>query len=171
MRARRSVGRGRVALLVLNLSLVALICVRYSGLGETTAAETIAALPPVSMNLEVPAPIADLPPIDQFGAIVDRPLFHASRRPLAVETETAAPVASLHGYVLKGTIIRPDARIAVLEQSGQSIYLRASEGDIVGGWRLEQVESDRAVFEFRGRSTVLEIAPFEPPPADAEENE
>lgn len=171
MTAPRSVSRLRLTLLVANVALLALTFISYKGLGDTTAAETGATPLPLNVDLDLPEPAASLPPLGQFDSFVERALFHASRRPLPVDIETAEPVGSLEGYSLKGTVIRPDTRVAVLEQAGQANYLRAAEGDVLAGWRLKKVETGRAVFERRGRSTVLEMAPFQPPRPHTEERD
>lgn len=125
----------------------------------------------------------DLPPLDRFPDLAQRPLFAEDRRPepkQAPEAEEPVveqqPTAPLNA-ALTGVIHTPRARIALLRDNstGQSLRLREGmpmPGD-QGGWVVKAVEPRRVVFEDAATSTesILELAigagaaiPSAPPP-------
>lgn len=128
----------------------------------------------------------DLPPLERFPDLAQRPLFAEDRRPEPKQAPESpepvveqAPTAPLNA-VLTGVIHTPAARIALLRDNstGQSLRLREGmpmPGD-QGGWVIKSVEPRRVVFEDPATSTetTLEMAigagaaiPAAPPPVAA----
>jgi hypothetical protein len=77
-----------------------------------------------------------------LDAIVERPLFSVSRRPLEAPAdmlpELAPVVAKTISFKLLGTMLAGDARLALLSHPEQGM-LRLRQGQEVEGWRIEDV--------------------------------
>ena len=98
-------------------------------------------------DLQLFAPLTD----EQSAAIVARPLFWESRRPVVKEvaakpTQTDKPTAvgELKGVKLVGLFGGGDTGGAIVLVKGEK--RRVLVGQDVEGWRLEEVAADRAVF-------------------------
>ena len=93
--------------------------------------------------------VFELPPIDEFSAFVDRPLFLEGRKPVAeAETlqtpkeEDLAPLA----LSLMGVMLGPRGEWAILaEASGKN--RRVKVGGSIGGWRLVALKPDRVTVQ------------------------
>lgn len=139
---------------------------------------------PAGMALPQPLPAA----VDRIGPLTDypqaaqRPLFTQDRRPRAflAAGADAAVMGSGGGdldFLLTGTLITPQLRLAILQPSGGGDAQRVREGEVpdgAPGWRLIEVQPRRAVFEGSGGQMTLDLrtfgAPGAPPaatPADA----
>jgi hypothetical protein len=112
--------------------------------GETP---TVAPLPP--------DPVFTLPPAEDFAAIVERPVFSPSRRPLA----TAAPVADQGGdFVLVGIVISDGKPFALVRPQPGAPPVRVDEGGVIAGWTAEAILADMIRFR-RGEATIeLDLA-------------
>ena len=98
------------------------------------------------------------PQFDEFGDMLDRPLFFESRRlpePPKVEAAPSAPPAPLR-LRLEGIAIAGDSRIAVLRDLDDNRLIQLSEGMNHESWVLQSVSADRATF-LRG-AEVSELA-------------
>jgi general secretion pathway protein N len=99
-----------------------------------------------------PPGVAPRPAVPE-SAILDRPLFSATRRPPpapAPAPEAAAPPASPPpppppelGIALVGIVLDGTARIAILRPLDGQPALDLREGEAVGGWRVIRIGSDR----------------------------
>ena len=83
-----------------------------------------------------------------YPAIIQRPLFAADRSPHAAasepQTAAAPPPETLDQVKLYGLVDGPAAQGVLLEQSGQSQFLR--RGEKIGDWTLEAIEGRNAIF-------------------------
>jgi len=81
-----------------------------------------------------------------YPAITERPLFAADRKPRASagEGQTAAPPDSLDQAKLYGLVNGPAAQGVLLEQGGQSQFVR--RGEKIGAWTLQAIEERNAIF-------------------------
>ena len=125
----------------------------------------------------------DLPGLNVYDDLVERPLFAEDRRPVPkepAEEETpvpeAPPTAPLN-VALTGIIHTPQTRIALVRDNSTGRSLNLSErmplpGD-QGGWLVKTIEPRRVVFEDTGTQTetTIELAigagktvPAAPPP-------
>jgi hypothetical protein len=84
-------------------------------------------------------------PIDDFGAIVERPLFNNSRRPITVAGPEAASAPVAGAIMLSGIVIDNDRRIAHLKSDTDTRIRAVGVGDAVGNWRVELILPDRVV--------------------------
>ena len=145
-------------------------------IGLVRAPSNMALPPPATASTDHIGPLTDYPQITQ------RPLFTQDRRPRAFLAAGAdAAVAGAGGgdldYLLTGTMITPQVRLAILQPSGGSDSQRVREGDVpegAPGWRLVEVQPRRAVFEGSGGQMTLDLRTFGTPgappsavPADA----
>jgi Tfp pilus assembly protein PilP len=112
--------------------------------------------------------LARLPPLEQFTAMVERPLFSASRRPaVASEPEVAEeelpdpePVPEASGLPevrFVGTIRQGGAMTALVVPEGHDAAVKLRVGDEVAGWRVRSVGASQLVLEHEGERRVLTI--------------
>ena len=101
-------------------------------------------------------------PVESFSEVVERPLFWASRRPLALlpsgPMDASAPVA----FVLHGIVITSDERFAMFQQGAPSRLVRLSEGQELQGWTVQSILTDRVLL--RNGDRVLELRFIDRPP-------
>jgi hypothetical protein len=132
---------------------------------------------PVAATGDAPAslplgPSLTTPGEDSFAAIIERPLFSPSRRPAeaapapAPETVAAAPAEASLDFVLVGTIVSGDERVALVETKGDGKIVQVRERGEVLGWTALLIEDGRVVFR-RGRAEEELVLRYEDPvPSD-----
>ncbi len=135
--------------------------------------------------------LAESPPLDNYSAIVQRPLFNETRLPvIEAELEVEEPVEEVIladdtdlEVELSGIVITPTLRMATLKRPEGLKSLVAIEGKYLegefGSWQLTQVESRKVTLvSDSGKELLLElqvhderIEPPEPPvvPAASEQ--
>jgi general secretion pathway protein N len=145
------------------------------GAGETDAVA----------SLQLSEAQVELPGLDVFDDIVERPLFADDRRPqdkgadqaeeeAPVETPPSAPL----NVALTGIIHTPGTRVVLVRDNSTGRSLNLTENMPLpgeqGGWLVKSIEPRRVVFTDTGSNTetVLELAigaasstPAAPPPA------
>ena len=94
------------------------------------------------------APLGRLiaPPARQtFAAVVERPLFNASRRaPSAAPLSVGGEPMLLGRYRLSGVVVTAERRLALLaDASGQ--HFKVEEGGDLDGWRMLSISPRRLV--------------------------
>jgi hypothetical protein len=101
-------------------------------------------------RVELPAPPTSAyvhPHIDDFAAILKRPVFFKERNlppePAARPVAAPAPIR----LRLEGVAIIADSRVAVLRNLADNKLLRLAEGMSHDGWNLESVTADSAAFK------------------------
>jgi general secretion pathway protein N len=97
------------------------------------------------------------PPLQQFAAVWQHPLFTTDRQP-APESDGGGGTVTLGDLQLTGIILTPDLRMALLHgRSEQDV--RVLEGENVGssGWTLVDLKPRSAVFSRNGQRTVLKL--------------
>ena len=152
---------------------LAVTCVGLAaGLALTLSVETnptggkpvpSAAGPPqqVAGNADVPGGVGIiLSPAHDYDEIIERPLFHKSRRPETTgdpEAEVSA-VTARPDLLLRGTVVADSGhRIALVQVVGTNTLERVLEGQTLEGWTVRRVDSDRIVMEQRGGTTEYSI--------------
>lgn len=91
-----------------------------------------------------------LPPVEEFSAFVDRPLFVEGRKP-PVEGEQQAQAAKPEDLAplelsLMGVMFSPHGKMAILaEASGKN--RRVKLGGTIEGWRLIDLKADRVTLQ------------------------
>jgi len=128
----------------------------YLAAGRGAQATTEVAEPPMAPRLE-------LPPLEQFAAIVERPIFTATRRsarrpPAAPSSEPASSGGLILGrYQVIGVVVAPDNRMLLLKRLGGAETIRLKEGEEIDGWTLVDVTRDDVVLESGGRREKIEV--------------
>lgn len=120
-----------------------------------------------------PAPIDDteiegdfeLPPLEDYRQMVERPLFMETRRPGAETNEAAAPQSPPRPINLKlmGVVWTPHGKIALLVDA-KGKYRRLKMQDMLDGWTLVDLESDRATLQQGEKREVLPLLKKRPKP-------
>jgi general secretion pathway protein N len=144
---------GAVALLGL------LALAQLAGLGRGYSLPVDVAPPPLAGQVDLHEVLPPLPPLEQFAAIRERPLFNPERRPELVEvvlvengeTEPVDETPPPLDVAITGIIITPDVRIAMVRPRGASESVVLREGmplpGELGAWTLSRVLPRRAVFD------------------------
>ena len=107
-------------------------------------------------------PRFDPPPIEQFAAIVERPIFTATRRtarrqPVAPSAPASSGGLFLGRYQVVGVVVAPGNRLVLLKRPGGADTIRLKEGEEIDGWTLVNVTRDDVVLESGGRREKIEI--------------
>jgi len=119
-------------------------------------------------------------PLSALTATQDRPLFSASRRPPAAPVQAAAPPPvqappppppappERPSLTLLGTIVSPEAAIALLRDGGTQSVTRVRKGEAASGWLLQSVKPRSIVVDKGEQSVTLTLpepldAPGQPP--------
>ncbi len=102
--------------------------------GSTMEATSVPDLPP---ELQF-----SMRPVEDFDAILERPLFSPSRRPPAIEALESPPPNSDVAFTLKGILIDEDVRIALFRAQRNKQIWRLREGDTIEGWTIVRIERD-----------------------------
>ncbi|TAN46979.1 MAG: hypothetical protein EPN21_18755 [Methylococcaceae bacterium] len=110
----------------------------------------------------------ELPPLEHFDAIVERPLFIQGRRPVSAEEAVAATPDKPFDWQLHGIVKGPDGALILLkDKAGHHHKLPA--GEKLDGWELAEIADDRVVM-LRGeaRQTLMLQKPKPKTPAKPE---
>lgn len=112
--------------------------------------------------------IAELPPLGEFSAFVEQPLFIEGRQPLPEETEAASSEPGAEkkpppAIRLTGIIDTPEAGQIILVQDQSNKTLRFKPGEAIDGWRVAELADDHVTLERDGETHVLEL--IKPRPA------
>jgi hypothetical protein len=107
-----------------------------------------------------PAPAFALPPTEAFQDIEARPLFWASRRPIAAAD---GPAAAPPDLVLLGVVRDEEDAIALIRHGQPPHVERVKEGAALEGWIVSEVALNGVVLVRGG--TRAELKPKPAPPA------
>ncbi|HEX2245832.1 MAG TPA: hypothetical protein VHH94_06075 [Gammaproteobacteria bacterium] len=127
--------------------------------------------PEASQTPQSPLPVKkddfSLPPLSQFQAIVERPLFLQSRRPIPGATTETSPAASketrLNQYSLTAVVIVPDKRLALLRSTTDKKIHKIEEGQDLQGWKLKEIKDESALLQQVNESQELRLQRKTPP--------
>ena len=127
--------------------------------------------PEASQTPQSPLPVKkddfSLPPLSQFQAIVERPLFLQSRRPIPGATTETSPTVSketrLNQYSLTAVVIVPDKRLALLRSTTDKKIHKIEEGQDLQGWKLKEIKDESALFQQVNESQELRLQRKTPP--------
>ena len=158
-----------------RLLLLLLLISACGGLGWELSRQWQAPLPeqppassgqPAGVAAIPPPPEFSMPPAGSFSAIVERPLFAATRRP--PEEQADEPVISRDlPITLTGVNISAGERWALFKRNDGKGNLRLQEGDEFQGWLLEAIEPQQVTFRQGEEAKVLALAfdeaPKQPP--------
>jgi hypothetical protein len=131
------------------------------------------AAPPVTTaDIRLPALTVErqaMPGKASFAAIVERPLFSSSRRP---KSEQAPPESTPSlDFSLSGIVTSTNEPVALVKLgAGSGDPKGVKEGEIISGWTVARIESDRITvrLDVMERELLLDFAaPAPPPPPEA----
>ncbi len=150
---RRSKGKRRVPFLLFFLCLFLGIFVYLQTSNDRAGPVTIgtAAVEPAKIPALPAAQAFQMPPIEDFGETLDRPLFSKIRRPPAPEPDAPAEKPGKKQTVkvrLAGVVISPKERVALVQGPRGRDITRLREGQEIEGWVLESILADRIVLRF-----------------------
>lgn len=110
-------------------------------------------------RIELPAARPLLAQFDDYQAIIDRPLFWSERRALAdFSAATADAAQSSVPFVLLGVVTGRTSK-ALLGKPGAKEVTRASEGDVVEGWLVEEVGRQSVTLASGSVRRQLQVGP------------
>ncbi|MCH8829302.1 MAG: hypothetical protein IID45_06965 [Planctomycetes bacterium] len=112
---------------------------------------TSAAVEPAKIPALPPARAFQMPPIEDFGETLDRPLFSKIRRPPAPQPDAPAEEPEKKQKVkvrLAGVVISPKERVALVQESRAREITRLRVGQEIEGWVLESILADRIILRF-----------------------
>ena len=128
--------------------------------------------PAPSVSAGETPPLAALPaqtsyslaPVEDFSAILERPLFSPNRRPPAEGVAAVAPSAPELEVTLVGVIISSEEQIAIVKLKDATSFARLSVGDTFQGWVLNSIEPSRITFRRGDVEEHIELTYDVPPP-------
>ena len=110
--------------------------------------------------------ISKLPSIDEFVAIVERPLFTDNRRPVIVDVTdtggsqpnlTTGTTASQDEFLLSGIIITSSEQIALIQKGTDKKIFRMEIGEIIDGWSLVEIHEKEILLTRGNESKKLKL--------------
>jgi hypothetical protein len=124
-----------------------------------------------SAELAVP-PLPEVPMLDmreeRASALLERPLFSPSRRPVA-STLGASPDDDSSGPSLLGIASGAGRTIALIRTQTNAPPIKAQAGEAVAGWQLVSIETSMVVLERQQDRRALDLPFGAPAPALAPE--
>jgi len=96
-----------------------------------------------------------IPPLDDLGDIVARPLFNVSRRPIVVEKVKQEEKPADLNVLLSGIVIGQTQQIAHLRSATDKQTHALSVGETIDGWKVQSIFPDRVVLRSGGREETL----------------
>ncbi|MCH7711885.1 MAG: hypothetical protein IH903_09650 [Proteobacteria bacterium] len=148
---RRSKGKRRAPFLLFFLCLFLGIFIYLQTSTDRSGGMTIetAAVEPAKIPALPAARAFQMPPIEDFGETLDRPLFSKIRRPPAPDAPAEEPEKKRKVKVrLAGVVISPKERVALVQGPRGRDITRLREGQEIEGWVLESILADRIVLRF-----------------------
>lgn len=114
------------------------------------------------------APLAALAPADSFGAVSERPLFTATRRPPELQTEETPAATNLQPTVqptnllLSAIILEGDTRLALLQTTSPPGEIQQiNEGGVFNGWTVAEIRDESVLLRTGDRTAELQLRKFQ----------
>jgi len=145
------------ALLLLCGGLAAVIADRLQDGRPSAGAETAAG---DAVELAAPTmPQYELPPLEAYPELLDRPLFSSTRRPVEADDAPVQAAVTSQGLdvVLTGVIIADGNKVALIVPRNTAKPVRLIEGQGYQGWTLSEVQSEGVIFRQGTRAQILEL--------------
>jgi type II secretory pathway component PulC len=111
-----------------------------------------------------PQPLPKITHVEKrlYDRVVTDNLFSPDRRP-SMDEGPSKPVrrprqsAGLPGFALKGIVITPKGRSALIKFDRERDYRQVVKGEILQGWVLESIEADSVTVKKEGTSAVVKL--------------
>jgi len=100
-------------------------------------------------------PFAALPPLADFSATVERPLFSPTRRPAANAPAFTGGIGER--WRLQGLLVAGKSRRAQLAEIAGGRILELGEGDKLEGWTVKKIEQDRLLLSSPAGEATLTV--------------
>ena len=100
-------------------------------------------------------PDKERPPIERFSAIVERPVFIATRRPAFAPKPLADKNLVLGKYRITGVIISPEERFVMMTSAANKKTVTLRLGDKIDGWSLQEVSHGKIVLVSKKKKIVI----------------
>lgn len=144
----------------LLLPLCALLAVALAG--QLDPPEPVLDAPVAAQHplpLEGLGPFVTQTPLSAYSEISARPLFTHGRKPPEEQKSSVAAVTL--GFLIEGIVIAEGQQIVLLKGKRDKKLRRMRPGDLLEGWRLDEVTAEAADFSSQGRKQrlTLKIAP------------
>jgi hypothetical protein len=151
-------SRGTGTAIVLALVAAGCAAALYQQLGEP-AERTLAATTPAAPTLPgLEEPVLVVPPLAAYAPVVERPLFSPSRRPPVAAAPSPAVAPARGGELtLRGVVLSPHKRIALIETEGAREPRWLAEGETLQGWTVEEVHAGHIVLSDAGATRQLAL--------------
>jgi hypothetical protein len=155
----RSLIRSRAMLLALLCAgLCAVLYIELQGVSQRSLAAEASGASPTPDLSRPEEPAVAVPPLAVYAPVIERPVFSPTRRPPLVPEPLEARSTRQDGITLKGVVLSPQKRIALLETSGSgSDPQRIAEGERLEGWTVEAVLADHVVMRNSEATRRLEL--------------
>jgi len=119
-------------------------------------------------EITTPDVIEDFPPLTDYQATIDRPLFMHDRQPYVYEEpkeeakQTKVKKKTIQKktpqqLVLTATIITPDRQVAIIRTGKSKESLHIAIGEIIDNWTLEEVHAQHIVLKDGEKTEKLEL--------------
>lgn len=117
-------------------------------------AAAAAAQPPVDPASRI---IELLGPKPEYGDYLGAPVLDAERRPIVLPGAVSGGASTDGQIILLGTVVAGEGRIALFRVQGQTGIIRARPGDLVGDWRVTDLQARAVKLERSGESMQLTL--------------
>ncbi len=105
--------------------------------------------------LEALEPLVTPTPLSAYSEILARPLFIHGRKPPEKHKSSVAAVTLR--YLIEGIVIAEGQQIVLLKGKRDHKLRRMRPGDLLEGWRLDEVTAEAAYFSSRGQKQRLTL--------------
>ncbi len=150
-------------LLGVCLALAAFVYVQVQRVAPGPAPSGVAGAAPPLAALPY-QPSYTMAPLEDFAAILERPLFSPTRRPPAPGVVAAVASEPELQVTLVGVIISSEEQIAIVRLKDAGRFARLSVGDSFQGWILDSIEPSRITFRRGDLAEHIELTYDVPPP-------
>jgi hypothetical protein len=151
--------------ILLALGCAALVGIIYLEL-RAPPEQSLPVVPASSDSLAAPAaPSAfAMPPQETFLAIVERPVFSASRRPAPGSDQGGAGPQALSDVELIGIVVSGGDRFVLVRPSGASQPQPVHEGEMIAGWSVQAISTDHVTLRRGAEEMDVALDYAAPPP-------
>lgn len=94
--------------------------------------------------------------IDDYKAILNRPLFNKERRPVEI-TDSESTAEDEKAFNLVGIVLTPEQQVAIIYSKKQEKPQKVALWDWIEGWRLISVEANSVMLRKGTRSIELAL--------------
>ena len=82
------------------------------------------------------------PPLSDYAAIIERPLFAADRRPFIAPAPVVETTETNDDFAVSAIIVTDAQRLALIQSKRDNKTHKVTKGDSVNGWMVDEVDPD-----------------------------